>query len=96
MSLGGVDGGGHVLDEAVHIHAGGQEAGHVARAVLLEERLVVGVAGDEVHVLVGLLKNGLLPLAEGRMPWAEEPHTTSSTSGSIWRMPAATEAASMP
>lgn len=66
MGLGGVDGGGHVLDEAVHIHAGGQEAGHVARAVLLEERLVVGVAGDEVHVLVGLLKNGLLPLAEGR------------------------------
>ena len=30
------------------------------------------------------------------MPWAEEPQTTSSTFGSIWRMPAATEAASVP
>ena len=35
-----------------------------ACAVLFEERLVVGVAGDEVHVLVGLLKMGLLPFAE--------------------------------
>ena len=49
------------VDEAVHVHRGGQEAGVVAL-----ERLVVGVARDEVDVVIGLLQDDSLPRAEGR------------------------------
>ncbi len=56
-----VVGGGHdVLDERLGVHRGGEEG--VAVAVAL---VVVGVQGDVVDQLVGVLQNGRLPGGEG-------------------------------
>src|SRR5690606_18643829 len=55
-----VAGGDHVLDEGLHVHGGGQEGVHVA-----VEGLVVGVQGDVVDEVVGLLEDRRLPLGEG-------------------------------
>ena len=41
--LRGVDGGAHIFDESIHIHAGGEERRHVARAVLHQLREIVGM-----------------------------------------------------
>ena len=58
--------------------------------------MVVRMAGDEVDVVKRLLKYGFFPLAEGVHHVLDEPQTTSSTFGSMARIPAATEAAKVP
>ena len=56
-----VGGGDHAVDEVVHVDA--RRRGSCQVAV---ELLVVGVAGDVVDLVVGLLEHGRLPRAEGR------------------------------
>ena len=54
-----VDDGRHLLDRAVQVDARGQEAGEIAAL------LVIGVEGDLVDEVGGLLEHEPLPLAEG-------------------------------
>ena len=55
----GVRGRDHGLDEVIHVDGGGEEAAGVAVGLL-----VVGVAGDVVDIVVGVLQDGVLPRPE--------------------------------
>src|SRR5699024_10008418 len=55
-----IGGRGHGVDEAVHVHRAGQEGAQVTVGLG-----IVGVRGDQVHVLVGVLEDLPFPVAEG-------------------------------
>src|SRR5699024_7875712 len=60
LGLDKIAGGDDGADELVHVVGGGQVVGGVVQGVA-----VVAVQGDEVHVVVGLLQHGGLPLGIG-------------------------------
>ena len=50
---------GHIPDEGVHINPGGQKTLHIAIV-----RLVIGMARDEIHIIIGMFQHCPFPFAE--------------------------------
>ena len=63
-SLGSVDGGSDILDEAIHINAGCKEACHITSAISLKFRMIIGMTRDEIDTVIGLFKNRFFPFTK--------------------------------
>ena len=62
LRLHSIDNGAHFLNKAIHIDAGCHEALQIA---IVMSWLIVGVARQEVHQIVGVFEHGFFPLTEG-------------------------------